>query len=127
MKKIIVADDDGSIRDIFSIILKRAGYEVKVYPDGETLMRNEFELPDLFILDKQLSGVDGIEVCAHLKSTAATCHIPVIITSASPYVAGVAREAGADAFIEKPFTTKELLSLVNNLLNHNSFVPSIQL
>ena len=59
MKQIIVADDDPSMRDIFQLILKRAGYTVTLFSDGEILLGNDFQLPDLFILDKQLSGIDG--------------------------------------------------------------------
>src|SRR5215469_15844482 len=103
MKQIIIADDDPGIRDIFQLILKRAGYGVTVYANGEVLMDNDFELPDLFILDKQLSGVNGLEVCRFLKNQESTKNIPVIMISASPYIKGNVDEAGADDFIEKPF------------------------
>ena len=119
MKQIIIADDDPAIRDIFQLILKRAGYNVTTYSDGDVLMGTKFELPDLFILDKQLSGADGLQVCYHLKNNVSTKHIPVIIISASPYVANFASEAGADDFIEKPFRTKQLLELLKKHLNKN--------
>src|SRR5689334_4092856 len=117
MKQIIVADDDASMRDIFQLILKRAGYMVTSFSDGEILLGNNFELPDLFILDKQLSGVDGLDVCRFLKEQESTKEIPVIIISASPYVAKLASEAGADDFIEKPFKTKELLAMAEKYIN----------
>jgi CheY-like chemotaxis protein len=117
MKQIIVADDDASMRDIFQLILKRAGYTVTSYSDGEILMGNNFELPDLFILDKQLSGIDGLDVCRFLKNQESTKKIPVIIISASPYVATLASEAGADDFIEKPFKTKDLLAMAEKYIN----------
>ena len=119
MKQIIIADDDPGIRDIFEIILKRAGYMVTVYSSGEILMANNFKVPDMFILDKQLSGVDGLEVCRFLKGQESTKNIPVIIISASPYVAGSAVKAGADEFVEKPFRTKALLELLSKYLNTN--------
>src|SRR5262245_8039248 len=112
MKQIIIADDDPGIRDIFQLILKRAGYDVTVYPNGEALMKNAFNPPDLFILDKQLSGVDGLEVCRFLKSQDSTKNIPVIMISASPYAKKNADESGADEFIEKPFRTKTLIELM---------------
>ena len=117
MKQIIIADDDPGIREVFRIILNRAGYEVKLYASGEALLKNQFTPPDLFIIDKQLSGVDGLEVCQYLKQCESTKDIPVFITSASPYVAGFATEAGADDFIEKPFNLSDLIEKVNSVIN----------
>jgi len=117
MKQIILADDDPAIRDAFELILKRAGYHVTIFANGELLMENNFSVPDLFILDKQLSGVNGLEVCRYLKGQDATRHVPVIIISASPYVKQNVDESGADDFIEKPFRTKELIDLMGKHLN----------
>ena len=116
MKHIIIADDDQSMRDIFELIFKRAGYIITIYSGGEVLLSNEFTVPDLFILDKQLSGVDGLDVCRFLKAQELTKTIPVIIISASPYVEKFAADAGADAFIEKPFKTKELLAMAEKYI-----------
>src|SRR4051794_7148484 len=66
-KKIVVAEDDSGIRDAFLLTLTRAGYEVALYADGQPLMTHPFEVPDLFIIDRQLSGVDGLDVCQYLK------------------------------------------------------------
>jgi CheY-like chemotaxis protein len=117
MKHIIVADDDPAMRDVFQIILQRAGYTVTIFASGELLMKDAFAVPDFFILDKQLSGVDGLDVCRYLKNNESTKNIPVLITSASPYVAVAAKDAGADAFIEKPFKIKELMSLIEQILS----------
>jgi CheY-like chemotaxis protein len=117
MKQIIIADDDLAIRDVFNIILKRAGYNVTVYANGEVLMGSDYEVPDLFIVDKQLSGMDGLEVCHFLKNQESTKTIPVILISASPYVSRFAKDAGADDFIEKPFKTKSLIAVVEKHLN----------
>ncbi len=117
MKQVTIAEDDPGMRDIFRLILERYGYAVTIYGNGELLMKNEIELPDLFILDKQLSGTDGLDICRFLKRQEATKNIPVIVTSASPYIAQFAKEAGADDFIEKPFKMKELISLIEKVLN----------
>ena len=116
MKHIIIADDDPGIRDIFQIILKRAGYDVTVYSNGEALMEDTIEIPDLFILDKQLSGIDGFEVCSFLKHNESTKNVPVIMVSASPYIKNTAIEAGADDFIEKPFKIQALLQLIERYI-----------
>jgi CheY-like chemotaxis protein len=119
MKQIIIADDDLAIRDVFNLILKRAGYDVTAYSSGEVLMGNGYKLPDLFIVDKQLSGMDGLEVCHFLKTQDSTKNIPVILISASPYVSRYAQDAGADDFIEKPFKTKTLIALVEKHIDKN--------
>jgi CheY-like chemotaxis protein len=64
------------------------------------------------VLDRQLSGQDGLKVCKFLKSQNTTKHIPVIIVSATPGIGKMAKEAGADDFIEKPFQIKDLLGVV---------------
>jgi CheY-like chemotaxis protein len=111
MKKVIFADDDPTILDVISLILED-NYEVTVYSDGGFLMTDKFELPDLFLLDKQLSGVDGLDICRHLKSQESTKHIPVIMISASPNIEKLARSAGADNVIAKPFPIRELRQMI---------------
>jgi CheY-like chemotaxis protein len=111
MKKIIFADDDPTIQDVISLILED-NYDVTVFSSGEPLLGTNYELPDLFLLDKQLSGVDGLDVCRHLKSQESTKHIPVIMISASPNIESLARSAGADNAIAKPFPIRELRQII---------------
>ena len=110
---IIIADDDPGIQDLFQIIFERAGYNVTIHTNGENLMDNAFEVPDAFILDKQLSGIDGVDICRFLKSQERTKHVPVIMLSANPNIRNIAMEAGADDCMEKPFKIQDLLALVN--------------
>lgn len=84
MKKIIIVDDDSSIKDAVSLVFKQMDCQVTGYPDGNLILSGRFEMPDVFIIDKQLPGVDGLEICKHLKSQAATKDIRVIMMSASP-------------------------------------------
>jgi DNA-binding response OmpR family regulator len=112
MKKIILTDDDPGVQDAFRIVLERAGYAVQVFANGNPLLEGAFERPDLIILDKQLSGVDGLDVCRHLKSQPETADVPVVMISATPQAEAWALEAGADAFLEKPFKMKDLLATV---------------
>ncbi len=108
MKHIILADDDPGIQQVIQLILERAGYRVSVYANGESLMTEDIEVPDLFILDKQLSGIDGLDVCRFLKAQDSTKDIPVIMLSANPYISTLAKQAGANDYIEKPFTMETL-------------------
>jgi CheY-like chemotaxis protein len=91
MKRIIIVDDDPGVQSAFSLIFDPELYEVVVYSNGNELLNNQFETPDLFILDK---------------------HIPVLIISASPNIANLAVQAGADGFIEKPFSIMEIREMV---------------
>lgn len=116
-KRILVADDDPGIRDVFTIIFQKAGYDLELKEDGEDLLKNKFVLPDLFLIDKQLSGYDGLEICRYLKKRDQTRNIPVVIISASPNISYLARDAGADFFIEKPFDMKNLLKTIDTFIN----------
>jgi len=112
-KRILVADDDAGIRDIISIILEQAGYIIDLKESGDDLLNNNFTIPHLFLIDKQLSGCSSIDVCRHLRSNDETKHLPVIMISASPDIGVLSREAGADAYIEKPFEISYLLKIVS--------------
>jgi len=110
--KILIADDDPGIRDIFKIILTKAGYDIEVKEDANEIFENKFNIPDLFLVDKLLSGVDGLDICHYLKNNEQTSHIPVIMVSASPDIGVAAVKAGADDFIEKPFEFSNLLKVI---------------
>lgn len=112
-KKILITDDDEGVQDIFRLIFERAGYDVAIYGEAMSILENKYTSPDLFVLDRQLSGQDGLMVCRFLKSQKSTKDIPVIIVSATPGIGKMAKEAGADDFIEKPFQIKDLLSIVS--------------
>lgn len=118
MKHIIIAEDDAAIADALELLLTKAGMLVTVYPDGMPIMNGELkQMPDLFLLDNQLAGVSGADICTYLKTNPATAHIPVIIMSASPHAAKLCEPAGADDFIEKPFSNKTVLDKAGKLLN----------
>ena len=116
MKHIILVDDDPAIQDAFRLILTHAGYEVTVYSNGRSLLTSGYTLPQLFILDKQLSGADGVDICRYLKQRPATSAIPVIILSASSHTRHQALAAGANAFLEKPCSLKDLLASVEQYI-----------
>jgi CheY-like chemotaxis protein len=111
MKKIIFADDDPTIQDVINLLLEDE-YQLTVFSSGEAILKNKFEVPDLFLLDKQLSDVDGLELCRFLKNQDSTRHVPIIIISASHTITHDARSAGADAVIEKPFSINLLKEII---------------
>ena len=115
-KHIILTDDDPGVQDAAKLMFERAGYDVTVYSNGNPLLKNDFKTPDLFILDKQLSGVDGLDICRFLKAQHATAHIPVIMLSASPQLGVQSRAAGADAFVEKPFRMSDILTAIRQFI-----------
>ena len=119
-EKILIVEDDDGIMDILNIILKRAGYETNSFSDGRPVMAGKYELPDLYLLDKQLSGVDGLDICRHLKEDPLTKNIPVIMVSANPQINVLSENAGADDYIEKPFTIETLLSTIKQHLGQSS-------
>jgi len=116
--KILIADDDPGIRDIFNIILAKAGYEIEIMDDANEIFKNKFRIPDLFLVDRLLSGVDGLDVCHYLKSNEQTSHIPVVMVSASPDIGTLAIKAGADDFVEKPFELSYLLKVIERNISN---------
>jgi DNA-binding response OmpR family regulator len=118
-KKILVADDDPGIRDIFKIILEKAGYEIELKEDAGEILKNQFGIPDLFLIDKLLSGIDGLDICRHLKENPDTSDIPVVMISASPDIGISSAKAGADDFIEKPFDISHLLQVIDRNIQNN--------
>jgi CheY-like chemotaxis protein len=112
-RKIVIADDDEGIRDIFKLILEKEGYELVIYSEGRSLLLNKaIEQPNVYLLDKQLSGMDGLDICKQLKNDTITQNIPVVIISATPGVKDMSIAVGADDCLEKPFSKKDLLAII---------------
>src|SRR5215204_6006454 len=111
-KKILVSDDDPGILDALKIMLEESGYAVETTLDGSTFEKLQKETPDLLLLDIWMSGVNGRDICKKLKEKSATRDIPIIMISANRDTEIIAKEAGADDFIEKPFQMEELLSKI---------------
>ena len=112
MKRIIMVDDDPAIQDAYCRILEQDGYAVTVYINGQPLLTGNFDLPDLIILDKQLSGADGLDIYRYLKQQQSTKALPTNMLSASPQIQSLALQAGADDFLEKPFNYLDLLNII---------------
>ena len=103
------------ILEVARFIFEKAGYWVSLHGSAESLLVQLNDEPDIFILDKQLPDMDGLELCRRLKANPRTSAIPVLMLSANPQIKTLASNAGADAVMEKPFEIKELLMLVADL------------
>lgn len=111
-KKIYIAEDDPDILFSLSAMLENAGYHVRASSKGQPILDGSFSTVDLFILDKQMPDVDGLDICRHLRGRSATRDVPVIVISAHPKTGNEALNAGADDYIEKPFEMHYLLNVV---------------
>ena len=117
--KILVADDSPNIREILKISLEADGYTVLVAEDGEqALALAAKETPDLLIMDVMMPKVNGFQVCRRMKSDRATHDVPVIMLSAKSGQQDVhwGKDCGADEYMTKPFSTKELVKTIERLL-----------
>ena len=112
LKKIIVADDDPGIIDVVTLILEAAGYNLYSSVNGITVADVNNIRPHLILLDIQMSGMSGNDICKLLKNDASTKHIPVIMISANKDAKKIAANACADDFITKPFEMNTLLEKV---------------
>jgi DNA-binding response OmpR family regulator len=115
-KKIFIIEDDESVQEIFKLIFEKAGYEIEISSDGQSIYLEREYWPDLFLLDKQLNGYDGLEICKYLKSKEQTRNIPIIMLSATPGIEPLAMNAGANDFLEKPFNSAVLITKVAEYL-----------
>lgn len=114
-KKILVTDDDPAILEVITMILEDAGYEVKTIDNRNTEKYAEEYLPDAILLDIWMGGVDGRNICKKLKSKKNTAHIPIVIISANKDTEMIAKAAGADGYIKKPFELNDILVLVKKI------------
>lgn len=115
-KKILVADDDPAILDVMKLMLEDEGYDVETSVDGDRVYKMECDYPDLLLLDIWMSGSDGRDICKYVKAHKLTRDIPVIMFSANKDGAQIARDAGAEDFIAKPFEVDELLSKIKTMV-----------
>jgi len=117
--KILVVDDESDVNDMLVLNLRAAGFQVIAVTDGASaLAKARSDLPSLIILDLMLPEMSGLEVCKVLKSEAGTRHIPVImLTSKAEEVDKiVGLELGADDYVTKPFSPRELLARLQSAI-----------
>jgi DNA-binding response OmpR family regulator len=118
-KKILIADDEPNIVTALEFLLERAGYAVRVARNGdEALAALAADPPDLVLLDIMMPVRSGYEVCKRIREQPEWQHIKVVMLSAKGRDAEVAKglAMGADLYVTKPFSTRELLGDIKALL-----------
>lgn len=120
--KILVVDDELHIRELVKFNLMKEGFEVSEAGDGQAAVKMvRTEKPDLVILDLMLPGLDGLEVCRSLKGRRETAAIPIIMLTAKSEEIDkvIGLELGADDYLTKPFSTRELTARVKAVLRRS--------
>lgn len=121
-QRILIVDDDANIAELISLYLMKECYETKIVGDGESALR-EFPSfkPNLVLLDLMLPGIDGYQVCRELRTVS---QVPIIMLSAKGEIFDkvLGLELGADDYITKPFSMRELLARVKANIRRNEMV-----
>ena len=121
--KILITEDEPNIVESLTFILKRAGYEVAAVTDGEaTLQRLQTDRPDAMILDLMVPKLNGFEVLKRVKGDPALAGLPVLVLSAKgqAHDRRLVEEMGADAFITKPFSNRDIVEEIGRLCRQRS-------
>jgi two-component system phosphate regulon response regulator PhoB len=112
-RKILVVEDHPTVREVLRILIGMEDYEVAVAPNGETgLVLAEAMRPDVVLLDVMMPGLNGLEVCRALKARDASTRVVMVSARTSEDDEREGREAGADAYLHKPFSPLGVLEAV---------------
>lgn len=121
-QEVLIVDDEDSIRELIKFNLEKSGYVTREAKDGRAALLSVQEQTDLILLDLMLPEMDGLEVCRALKSNVKTAGIPVIMLTAKDEeidkVLGL--ELGADDYMTKPFSPRELIARIKAVLRRTS-------
>jgi len=120
---ILIVDDEPDVLDLLVYSLQKAGYKTSTARDGAAaLQKARDEVPTLIVLDLMLPQMDGTEVCRHLKADSKTAHIPIIMLTAKAEEVDrvVGLELGADDYVTKPFSPREMALRVRGVLRRAS-------
>jgi two-component system, OmpR family, phosphate regulon response regulator PhoB len=117
--RLLLVEDDPALAELLEFRFKQEGYAVTATPDGdEALLLAQEQVPDLVVLDWMIEGTSGIEVCRRLRRAKETAHVPIVMLTArgaeDDKIRGL--ETGADDFVTKPFSPRELIARVNAIM-----------
>jgi two-component system, OmpR family, alkaline phosphatase synthesis response regulator PhoP len=122
-KKVLIVDDEPNIAISVEFLMRREGFEVLVARDGEEgLARIHADRPDLVVLDVMMPKLDGFEVCKTIRADPTLAGVRILMLTAKGRPAEIAKglSLGADDYIPKPFSTRELVAKVKELLGTGS-------
>lgn len=128
-KKVLVVDDEPDLVELVAYNLKREGYEVASSADGEeALEKIRTQRFDLVVLDLMLPGIQGLELCRAVKADPRTASLPVIMLTAKSEEADrvTGLETGADDYVAKPFSPRELAARVRAVLRRAAGAPQLE-
>jgi two-component system, OmpR family, alkaline phosphatase synthesis response regulator PhoP len=126
-KRILVVDDDADVVEMLCFNLKKAGFAIGTAFNGvEALKKARSIMPDLILLDLMLPELDGFAVCEILRRDKATASIQIIMLTAMASELGrlTGLDCGANDYVSKPFSPKDLVSRVQNLLQQTAPFPA---
>ena len=118
--KVLVVDDEPNILMSLEFLMRKSGYEVFIARNGaEALQLVHEQRPNVLVLDIMMPEVDGYEVCQHIKAHPELRHIRVIFLSAKSKEADIEKgyAAGADLYLTKPFSTRNLVKRINEFIS----------
>lgn len=114
---VLVVDNDEDMLILVQHTLLKEGYDPIFSPNGRNIMAIIQERkPDIILLDINMDGLDGAELCRQIKSNPATAKVPIVMYSGNTNIEAVTKECGANAFLTKPFQTDKLKRLLKDLL-----------
>jgi DNA-binding response OmpR family regulator len=125
MKHVFVVDDERNIRDLIKKYLEKDGYKVTTFENGKNVLSEIDRLkPDLLVLDIMMSGIDGLELCKEIRMKS---EIPIIFVSArdEEFDRILGLELGADDYLTKPFSPRELIVRVKNIFRRLEKVQTL--
>src|SRR5213594_1749811 len=118
-RKILIIEDEQDVADLLALNLRKTGYRVSTAADGASgLQKARDDKPDFIILDLMLPKMSGLEVCRILKSDTATSHISILMLTAKAEEVDriVGLEFGADDYVTKPFSPREIMLRIRAIL-----------
>lgn len=127
MTRLLIVEDEDSYREPLTFSLRRDGFDVEAVADGpaalDAVARETF---DVVLLDLMLPGIDGIEVARRLRADPATAHLPIIMVTAKDEVIDkvVGLEVGADDYLSKPYSYRELVARIRALIRRSRFTEA---
>jgi DNA-binding response OmpR family regulator len=125
-RKVLIIDDDPSLRRLVQVVFERDGFDVALTGDGSEGVRIALmNPPQIIVLDIMMEGLHGFEVCKMLRANSSLNHTAIIMISGKSYKPDIekAMELGADSYVVKPFSPKEFLTIAIEHMNKRMSQP----